>query len=71
MPRLAVSESYLLPLFAVHGTTPLVPILQDQAFTTREIWTSVHQDLQFAPRIRTVIAFLTRQIQADMRAGVL
>ena len=61
----------LLPRFAVHKTTPLVPILPDQAFTTREIWTSVHQDLQFAPRIRTVIAFLTRQIQVDMTAGIL
>lgn len=61
----------LLPRFAVHETTPLVPILHELAFTSREIWTSVHQDLQFAPRIRTVIAFLTRQIQADMSAGIL
>jgi DNA-binding transcriptional LysR family regulator len=61
----------LLPRFAVHETTPLVPILHDKAFTAREIWTSVHQDLQFSPRIRTVIAFLTRQIQSDMQAGIL
>lgn len=61
----------LLPRFAVHETTPLVPILHDAAFTSREIWTSVHQDLQFAPRIRTVISFLTRQIQSDMSAGIL
>lgn len=61
----------LLPRFAVHETTPLTPILHEHAFTSREIWTSVHQDLQFAARIRTVIAFLTKQIQADMRAGIL
>jgi len=61
----------LLPRFAVHETTPLVPLLHEQAFTSREIWSSVHQDLQFAPRIRTVIGFLTRQIQADMSAGIL
>lgn len=61
----------LLPRFAVHETTPLVPILHEQAFTSREIWTSVHQDLQFVPRIRTVISFLTRQIQFDMSAGTL
>ncbi len=61
----------LLPRFAVHETTPLVPILHEQAFTSREIWTSVHQDLQFVPRIRTVISFLTRQIQSDMSAGTL
>ncbi|WP_245443617.1 LysR family transcriptional regulator [Pseudorhodoplanes sinuspersici] len=61
----------LLPRFSIHETTPLVPILHDKAFTTREIWTSVHQDLQFSPRIRTVIAFLTRQIQSDMQAGIL
>lgn len=61
----------LLPRFAVHKTTPLVPILHDQAFTTREIWMSYHQDLQLSARIRTVFDFLTRQIQTDMRAGIL
>jgi DNA-binding transcriptional LysR family regulator len=61
----------LLPRFAVQPTTPLVPILHEAAFTTREIWTSVHQDLQFAPRIRTVTAFLAAQIRRDMETGVL
>jgi len=61
----------LLPRFAVHETTPLVPVLPGHAFTTREIWTSFHQDLQFSARIRTVSDFLARQIQIDMSAGIL
>jgi DNA-binding transcriptional LysR family regulator len=59
----------LLPRFSVDERSALVPVLHDMAFTAREIWVSVHQDLQFAPRIKTVVAFLRQQIQSDMAAG--
>jgi DNA-binding transcriptional LysR family regulator len=61
----------LLPRFAVHETTPLVPILHEKAFTTREIWTSVHHDLRFSPRIRAIMSFLAQLIERDMQAGIL
>lgn len=61
----------LLPRFAVHDGSALVPVLPDGVSTKREIWLNVHHDLQFAPRIKTVVAFLKRQVQADMAAGAL
>ena len=61
----------LLPRFAVHEATPLLPIMHEIAFTTRDIWSSVHQDLHLTARIRTVQSFLAKQIQNDMRAGYL
>lgn len=59
----------LLPRFSVGERSSLVPVLHELAFTAREIWVSVHQDLQFAPRIKTVVAFLKAQIGEDMAAG--
>jgi len=61
----------LLPKFAVHEGSPLVPIMPGTMSTTREIWLNVHQDLQFAPRIKTVVSFLKQQIDKDIRAGAL
>jgi DNA-binding transcriptional LysR family regulator len=61
----------LLPKFAVHEGSPLVPIMTETMSTTREIWLNVHQDLQFAPRIKTVVSFLKQQIDKDIRAGSL
>lgn len=59
----------LLPRFSVDGRSPLVPVLHDLAFTAREIWVSVHQDLQFSARIKTVVGFLKAQVAEDMAAG--
>ncbi|MFA6964516.1 LysR family transcriptional regulator [Bosea sp. (in: a-proteobacteria)] len=61
----------LLPRFAIHEGSPLVPVLPREAKTTRDIWVNVHQDLQFTPRIKAVVAFLKRHIRADMAAGLL
>lgn len=48
----------LLPSFAAAGRNDLVPVLHDEICTTRELWVSVHTDLQFVPRIRAVTGFL-------------
>ena len=48
----------LLPSFAVNERDDLVPVLEDAASTTRDLWLNVHTDLQFAPRIRAVAGFL-------------
>jgi DNA-binding transcriptional LysR family regulator len=61
----------LLPRFSVHKNSSLVPILPDVMTTTREIWLNVHQDLQFAPRIKTVVNFLKQQVEKDIALGVL
>jgi DNA-binding transcriptional LysR family regulator len=59
----------VLPKFAVHGGEHLVPVLPELLKTSREIWLNVHHDLQFAPRIKTLVQFLKRQIKADMLLG--
>jgi DNA-binding transcriptional LysR family regulator len=61
----------LLPKFSIHEGSPLVPILPKTMTTTREIWLNVHQDLQFAPRIKTVVSFLKQQIEKDIKSGAL
>ena len=61
----------LLPRFAVWQTDALVPVLPDEAKTTREIWLNVHHDLQFSPRIKAATKFLRTQIASDIASGVL
>ena len=61
----------LLPRFAIQDGSPLVRVLETEAFTTREIWVNVHHDLQYAPRITTIVQFLKRQIRADMSLGII
>jgi DNA-binding transcriptional LysR family regulator len=55
----------LLPSFATRGRPDLVPVLPGLASTTREVWLNVHSDLQFAPRIRAVRAFLKHTLKQD------
>lgn len=59
----------LLPRFSIHDRTTLVPVLAEQISTSRDIWVNVHHDLQFAPRIKTMVQFLKRQVKADMALG--
>ncbi len=62
----------LLPSFAVDGGDDLVPVLPALAATSRDVWLNVHTDLQFAPRIRAVVGYLTMLFRADpsMRIGM-
>jgi DNA-binding transcriptional LysR family regulator len=55
----------LLPSFATVGRPDLIPVLSGLATTTREVWLNVHSDLQFAPRIRAVRAFLKTTLKQD------
>ncbi|MCG3165529.1 MAG: hypothetical protein POELPBGB_01297 [Bacteroidia bacterium] len=48
----------LLPKFSVINETNLVPVLPDIAYVKRELWVSVHQDLQFSKRVSLVQNFL-------------
>jgi DNA-binding transcriptional LysR family regulator len=57
----------LLPTFAVIGRNDLVPVLHDEISTTRELWLSVHTDLQFVPRIRAVAGFLKTLFKSELR----
>ena len=40
-------------------------MLPGVAMTAREVWLNVHSDLQFAPRIRAVRAFLKNTLKRD------
>ncbi|MCJ2046857.1 LysR family transcriptional regulator [Methylobacterium sp. J-078] len=57
----------LLPSFAVTARDDLVPVLHDTAFTVRELWLNVHADLQFAPRVRAVMAYLKDTFTSDIQ----
>ncbi|MEI2414905.1 LysR family transcriptional regulator [Orrella sp. JC864] len=54
----------LLPVFA-DEQTPLVPVLWPQVQATREVWLSVHAELQFAPRIKSMSEALAALFAAD------
>lgn len=56
----------LLPTFAALGRGDLVPVLHDEISTTRELWLSVHTDLQFVPRIRAVAGFLKTLCKSEL-----
>lgn len=55
----------MLPSFATRDRPDLIPVLPALAGTVREVWLNVHSDLQFAPRIRAVRAFLKHTLKQD------
>lgn len=55
----------LLPLFSAKGDQRLVPILPDQVKVYRDVFHSVHEDLQFMARVRTVSRHLARIFERD------
>jgi DNA-binding transcriptional LysR family regulator len=55
----------MLPSFATNNRPDLIPVLPGIATTAREVWLNVHGDLQFAPRIRAVRAFLKNTLKRD------
>ncbi|MBL8469756.1 MAG: LysR family transcriptional regulator [Methyloversatilis discipulorum] len=48
----------LLPKFSVINETRLLPVLPETAHVNRELWISVHQDLQFSKRVGIVHNYL-------------
>ena len=56
----------LLPKFSVINETGLIPVLHDVASVRRELWVSVHQDLQFSKRVALVQNFLRTVFKANL-----
>lgn len=56
----------LLPKFSVINETNLVPVLPEAAYVTRELWVSVHQDLQFSKRVSLVQNFLRTMFSTNL-----
>lgn len=55
----------LLPRFAVEREPALRPVLENEVVVRRDIWLSVHHDLQYTSRVRVVIDYLQAQLDAD------
>lgn len=55
----------LLPRFAVVNEKDLRPVLYRDVVVLRELWLSVHVDLQYSMRIRAVLQYLKELLAAD------
>lgn len=55
----------LLPLFSAKTDARLVPVLRDKVSVERELFISVHEDIQFMGRIRALTRFLTDLFKRD------
>lgn len=55
----------LLPRFAVAHEPDLRPVLEREVVVRRDIWLSVHHDLQYTRRVRVVMDYLAALFEAD------
>lgn len=55
----------LLPLFSARTDARLVPVLPDKVSVERDLFISVHEDIQFMGRIRALTRFLTELFKRD------
>lgn len=55
----------LLPLFSAKTDARLVPVLRDKVSVERELFISVHEDIQFMGRIRALTRFLADLFKRD------
>lgn len=55
----------LLPRFAVEKEDALRPILEQEVVVRRDVWLSVHHDLEFSNRVKVTLQFLRNLIQAE------
>lgn len=55
----------LLPLFSAKTNPTLVPVLPDDVVVMRDIYVSVHEDLEYMIRIRAVMRYLTHVLQRE------
>ena len=53
----------LLPLFSATRDPRLIHVLPEQAAPKRDIWLSVHEDLQYIARIKALLLFITQLIE--------
>lgn len=56
----------LLPLFSAKMNPKLLPILADEVKVYRDVYLSVHEDLEFMGRIRSVVRHLTNVFTRDV-----
>lgn len=62
----AGAEIGLLPLFSAKRNPSLLPILPDAIQVHRDVYLSVHEDLEFLARVRSVIQYLGKVFQRDI-----
>ncbi|GAB6843674.1 LysR family transcriptional regulator [Methylorubrum rhodinum] len=55
----------LLPLFCAKREPALVPVLSDEVVVMRDVFLSVHEDIEHLGRVRAVTRFLTTLFQRD------
>lgn len=55
----------LLPRFAVEKEDTLRPILESQAVVRRDLWLSVHHDLEFSNRVKATLQYLKNLLISD------
>lgn len=55
----------LLPRFAVVKENQLRPVLEKEVAVYRDLWLSVHHDLQFSARIKVVVEYLSDLLAAQ------
>jgi DNA-binding transcriptional LysR family regulator len=55
----------LLPRFSVENEPALEAVLEDEVRVTRELWVSVHHDLQFSSRVKAVVRYLEDRLRED------
>lgn len=55
----------LLPLFSAKTNPRLIPILADEVIVMRDIFVSVHEDMEFMGRFKAVLRHLTEVVRRD------
>lgn len=55
----------LLPQFSVEKENTLRPILEQQVVVRRDLWLSVHHDLEFSNRVKVTLQFLRDLLQTE------
>ncbi len=55
----------LLPYFSAKKEPRLVPVLPDRIVVERQLYISVHEDIQFMGRVRALTRFLDRLFEQD------
>lgn len=55
----------LLPLFSAKADSRLIPVLPEEIVVSRDVYVSVHEDLEFMSRVRAVMRHLTRVFERD------
>jgi DNA-binding transcriptional LysR family regulator len=55
----------LLPLFSAKTNPRLVPVLADEVVVKRDLYMSVHEDIEFIGRMRAVTRFLSELFQRE------